>query len=599
MRKQQRQRRKAERKLSQRQKRQSDEDPLKRASDSFSSTSGETQRSTEKHTVETSQISVERSEHLPTASKNYDQFLNAGKKLMNSEEPAETENTSTNCDDSKHLPTENMPSPSHTHNSEDSTQSHMTFHSLDTDIDHDTTLSPKNSEEASSTNHPSRVYVSELQRELEITKNRLYEVETRFSKFRAVSRKEQEESSMAAKMRRETDELNRKLEEELTYYQELYALGKSGFDTVAKDELRSLHRDREELRHTCAELRHERDMIVREIDEYSRHYQNLLRSNETAMPHLECLQKSYEHQLLSLQKDIHSAISNVSKLGATRDEIINEMVLLNTKNAELTSMNNDISRRVSEREREAMAVMAGTSFLSSMGADTESTTQTTRSSASSSDAASEPKKLFGRRSAEHPSNPSIEPPKLFKFKRTNVFGMLGRSKKTDESLDTIISVPYDTIHSESEPEHAYTSGVGLHATQNAQSIWFMHAVPTNLAKAQQHQIVIFGNDLRKQVQIEGRTVPLVVRKCIEAVEVRGMDFEGIYRKSGGAGQMRLIQQGFEQEQPLDMCDEDQCNDICAVTSVLKQYFRDLPNPLFTHELHSEFMTSISKHPLYV
>ncbi|KAI9493450.1 hypothetical protein BDB00DRAFT_907019 [Zychaea mexicana] len=40
-----------------------------------------------------------------------------------------------------------------------------------------------------------------------------------------------------------------------------------------------------------------------------------------------------------------------------------EMVLLNTKNAELNTMNNDLSRRVSEREREAVAFMAGTNFL--------------------------------------------------------------------------------------------------------------------------------------------------------------------------------------------------------------------------------------------
>ena len=46
-----------------------------------------------------------------------------------------------------------------------------------------------------------------------------------------------------------------------------------------------------------------------------------------------------------------------------RDEIMNEMVLLNTKNAELSAMNNDLSRRVSEREREAIAFVAGTNFL--------------------------------------------------------------------------------------------------------------------------------------------------------------------------------------------------------------------------------------------
>lgn len=68
-----------------------------------------------------------------------------------------------------------------------------------------------------------------------------------------------------------------------------------------------------------------------------------------------------------------------------------------------------------------------------------------------------------------------------------------------------------------------------------------------------------------------------------------MDFEGIYRKSGAAGQMRQIQQCFEKGESPDLSDEDKWNDICAVTSVLKQYFRDLPDPLFTYDLHPQFM----------
>lgn len=33
--------------------------------------------------------------------------------------------------------------------------------------------------------------------------------------------------------------------------------------------------------------------------------------------------------------------------------------------------------------------------------------------------------------------------------------------------------------------------------------------------------MIFGNDLAAQVQLEKGTIPLVVQKCIEAVEARG------------------------------------------------------------------------------
>ncbi|OAD03626.1 hypothetical protein MUCCIDRAFT_133568, partial [Mucor lusitanicus CBS 277.49] len=71
-----------------------------------------------------------------------------------------------------------------------------------------------------------------------------------------------------------------------------------------------------------------------------------------------------------------------------------------------------------------------------------------------------------------------------------------------------------------------------------------------------------------------------------------MDYEGIYRKSGGVGQMRQIQQSFEKGEVPNLIDEEKWNDICAITSVLKQYFRELPNPLFTYELHSKFMDAM-------
>lgn len=99
------------------------------------------------------------------------------------------------------------------------------------------------------------------------------------------------------------------------------------------------------------------------------------------------------------------------------------------------------------------------------------------------------------------------------------------------------------------------------------------------------------------MEAEGRTIPLLVERCIAAVELRGMDYEGIYRKSGGAAQMRSIQLSFEQGLDPDLTDDDEYNDICAVTSILKQYFRELPIPLITFELYPKFLDAIGKAPV--
>lgn len=74
-----------------------------------------------------------------------------------------------------------------------------------------------------------------------------------------------------------------------------------------------------------------------------------------------------------------------------------------------------------------------------------------------------------------------------------------------------------------------------------------------------------------------------------------MDSEGIYRRSGGAGQTREIQQLFDQGKVPDLTDDvSKWNDISAITSVLKLYFRNLPDPLFTFALHDNFIQAIRK-----
>ena len=71
---------------------------------------------------------------------------------------------------------------------------------------------------------------------------------------------------------------------------------------------------------------------------------------------------------------------------------------------------------------------------------------------------------------------------------------------------------------------------------------------------------------------------------------KGMDMEGIYRKSGASSAIQIIKEGFEREpQDYDISDPDL--DIHAVTSALKQYFRKLPTPLITYDVYEKIIDS--------
>ncbi|CAI4216896.1 unnamed protein product [Parascedosporium putredinis] len=100
---------------------------------------------------------------------------------------------------------------------------------------------------------------------------------------------------------------------------------------------------------------------------------------------------------------------------------------------------------------------------------------------------------------------------------------------------------------------------------------------------------LFGSDLAERADFERRQIPSVVTRCIEEVELRGMDVEGIYRKTGGNSQVKMVQDGFSQNEDYDI--SDPAIDITAVTSVLKQYFRKLPIPLLTFDAYERVLES--------
>lgn len=103
--------------------------------------------------------------------------------------------------------------------------------------------------------------------------------------------------------------------------------------------------------------------------------------------------------------------------------------------------------------------------------------------------------------------------------------------------------------------------------------------------------VLFGSELAERAEYERRQIPSVVTRCIEEVELRGMEMEGIYRKTGGNSQVKIIQEGFDKNENFDISDPDM--DITAVTSVLKQYFRKLPTPLLTYDIYDRVLETNS------
>ncbi|XP_066503018.1 unconventional myosin-IXAa isoform X4 [Hoplias malabaricus] len=98
----------------------------------------------------------------------------------------------------------------------------------------------------------------------------------------------------------------------------------------------------------------------------------------------------------------------------------------------------------------------------------------------------------------------------------------------------------------------------------------------------------FGVDVSRLTNDE-RSVPLVVEKLINYIEMHGLYTEGIYRKSGSTNKIKELKQGLDTD--VSSINLDEYN-IHVIASVFKQWLRDLPNPLMTFELYEEFLRAM-------
>ncbi|XP_067112299.1 rho GTPase-activating protein 15 [Osmerus mordax] len=102
---------------------------------------------------------------------------------------------------------------------------------------------------------------------------------------------------------------------------------------------------------------------------------------------------------------------------------------------------------------------------------------------------------------------------------------------------------------------------------------------------------VFGCHLLTLCEREETLVPRFVKLCVEAVEKRGLEADGIYRVSGNLATIQKLRFLVDQEEELDL-DDSQWEDIHVVTGALKMFFRELPEPLFPFRFFDQFVEAI-------
>ncbi|XP_029963964.1 rho GTPase-activating protein 42 isoform X2 [Salarias fasciatus] len=84
-----------------------------------------------------------------------------------------------------------------------------------------------------------------------------------------------------------------------------------------------------------------------------------------------------------------------------------------------------------------------------------------------------------------------------------------------------------------------------------------------------------------------------VRKCIDLVEIRGINTMGLYRIGGVNSKVqKLMTTVFSSKAPVDMDLDPETWDNKTITSGLKNYLRCLSEPLMTFKLHKDFIMAV-------
>eukprot|EP00731_Ephydatia_muelleri_P026688 Em0018g788a len=100
---------------------------------------------------------------------------------------------------------------------------------------------------------------------------------------------------------------------------------------------------------------------------------------------------------------------------------------------------------------------------------------------------------------------------------------------------------------------------------------------------------MFGRSLEETLQVEARLggsyIPVFVHRCALFIREHGLKEVGIFRLPGQSSRVQALKELYDQGSQNDFSDTEE---IHSVSSLLKLYFRELPEPLIPYSMYYDF-----------
>ncbi|XP_046895014.1 rho GTPase-activating protein 23-like isoform X3 [Hypomesus transpacificus] len=91
-----------------------------------------------------------------------------------------------------------------------------------------------------------------------------------------------------------------------------------------------------------------------------------------------------------------------------------------------------------------------------------------------------------------------------------------------------------------------------------------------------------------QPAVKNKFIPMIVEICCGLVEDMGLEYTGIYRVPGNNAMVSSLQDQLNKGLDINPA-EEKWQDLNVVSSLLKSFFRKLPEPLFTDDKYNDFI----------
>ncbi|XP_074648090.1 rho GTPase-activating protein 17-like [Tubulanus polymorphus] len=162
------------------------------------------------------------------------------------------------------------------------------------------------------------------------------------------------------------------------------------------------------------------------------------------------------------------------------------------------------------------------------------------------------------------------------------------SMKVEQCRDALATEMYQFFSQETEYGKIALSYAEAQARYHRHSLEVLESVLPKLRSeiTQYAHKPVYGTSLEDHLQSTEREIAVVLEECVCTLIDVGLEEEGLFRVAGGASKVKKLKAALD----AGVVDLDEfIRDPHVVAGALKLYFRELPEPLMTYSLYSEWM----------